>query len=226
MFVVPGTLDALYCDDVIVSTDARGITGVRRHWWRTLEWLDGQGRDERQSGERLSDERRYMQLDPRGRVDGGRSRWLLHVGAEAADGVAWLRTGVRQLLQAVAKSAPSPKGRPRRVALPVVGVGAGGLGEQRGAVVRALLEEAAEAPDALDVIIVAHSRADYSALQAQRRRRAGAVLDGGPYSPSRAASWLSASDHGSRLEPVAASLPSASRTRSGLCGDRLPSRRC
>ncbi|MGY1792807.1 SIR2 family protein [Geodermatophilus sp. SYSU D00525] len=167
VFVVPGTLEALHCDDVVVSTDQRGPAGVRRHWWRTLGW-DG-AVPERQRIVPLDDEHRYLRLDPDGRAGGGPSRWLLHVGASAGGDVEWLRDGMRQVLQAVADSGETPAGRPRRIALPVVGVGGGGHGRRRGAVIRGLLEEAQKAPDGLDVVIVAASRSDYSALQAQRR---------------------------------------------------------
>ncbi|MGY1753812.1 SIR2 family protein [Blastococcus sp. SYSU D01042] len=55
------------------------------------------------------------------------------------------------------------------MALPVVGVGGGGHGHQRGAVVAGLLDQLSAAPDSLDVVLVANSRADYSALQARRQ---------------------------------------------------------
>ncbi|MGY1780326.1 SIR2 family NAD-dependent protein deacylase [Geodermatophilus sp. SYSU D01036] len=117
---------------------------------------------------RLSDARRYLQLDPQGRDGGGPARWLLHVGALAGGGVEWLQEGVRQVLRAVADKGPTATGLPRRVAIPVVGVGGGGLGRQRGAVIDQLLAELDRAPGSLDVVLVANSRADYAALQARR----------------------------------------------------------
>lgn len=168
VFVVPGTLDALHCDDVVVSTDQRGSAGVREQWWPVLGWGGSGEHAERSRGERLSNDRRYLQLDPRGRDGEGPARWLLHVGALTGGGIDWLQAGVRQLLRAIADTEPTPTGLPRRVALPVVGVGGGGLGRQRGAVIDGLLAELDRAPESLDVVLVASSRADYSALQARR----------------------------------------------------------
>ncbi|MGY1709105.1 SIR2 family NAD-dependent protein deacylase [Geodermatophilus sp. SYSU D00758] len=177
VFVVPGTLDALHCDDVIVSTDQKGPAGVREQWWPVLGWDGSSAPEERERVVRLSGARRYVQLDPRGREGGGPARWLLHVGALPGQGVEWLQEGVRQVLRAVADTAPTATGSPRRVALPVVGVGGGGLGRQRGAVIAALLAELERAPDSLDVVLVASSRADYAALQARRLARGMGRLD-------------------------------------------------
>ncbi|NEM05463.1 SIR2 family protein [Geodermatophilus normandii] len=71
-------------------------------------------------------------------------------------------------MAAIAETGPTANGLPRCVALPVVGVGGGGLGRQRGAVIDQLLAELDRAPESLDVVLVANSRADYSALQARR----------------------------------------------------------
>ncbi len=118
-----------------------------------------------------------MRLDQEDRREQGPARWLLNVGVPAGQGLSWLRASIAQLLDAVAKSGRTASTLPRRVAIPVFGVGGGGHGHQRGAVIAELLEELRAAPPELDVVLVANSRSDYSALQAIRGRAQSGRLE-------------------------------------------------
>ncbi|WP_336031153.1 SIR2 family protein [Geodermatophilus sp. FMUSA9-8] len=177
VFVVPGTLNALHCDDVVVPTDHRGVGGVKAHFRAPLGWRNRDDVPDWARDRRLDDRHRYLQLDPAGPPGDGPARWLLHVGASSGSDVAWLRDGIRQVLIAIAGSGRRPSAIQRRVAIPVVGVGRGGFGQRRGAVIAALLEELQAAPDELDIVLVASNRSDYSALQAHRAAQASGRLE-------------------------------------------------
>jgi hypothetical protein len=88
--------------------------------------------------------------------------------------VKWLRVGVREGLTAAAndlsQDQPGLHKRERPlIAMPVFGVGAGGFNRQRGAALKAVLEEAHGATKfGVDIAVVCHMRADYSAVQSQR----------------------------------------------------------
>lgn len=86
----------------------------------------------------------------------------------------WLREGLRQALDALkadlaGRTARNNRDRPL-IALPLAGTGAGGFAHVRGQALRALLDEAraAAADSPADIVIVARSRADYTALQSRR----------------------------------------------------------
>ncbi|MGY1640849.1 SIR2 family NAD-dependent protein deacylase [Geodermatophilus sp. SYSU D00703] len=173
VFVVPGTLQSLAYDDVLLSTDFGG--GVGSHFWPVFGWSEEAGAEKQQSLPWLSEERRVALVEPLPDDPDGPRRWLVAVGGTSATPVPWLLDGVRQALTAVAEADPTglTEKRPRRVAMPVMGVGSGGFDGRRGEVIHGLLDVAQWAADdlGLDVVIVAAKPSDYSALQALRAAR-------------------------------------------------------
>jgi hypothetical protein len=169
VFVVPGRLESLRCDDVLVSTDASGDVG--ESWWPVLGWSSRQGRRKRRSFGSFPEGTRVL-LAQDGDRDAGEPRtWLADVGGYAGKEVGWLLDGVREALTAAAERDAEPVGPKRRIALPIMGVAGGGYDRQRGEVIHGLLEEAqrvAEKYD-VDVVLVAKNLADYSACQALRQ---------------------------------------------------------
>lgn len=181
VFVVPGTLDHLACDDLVVSTDDRGAAGVNKKWRTALRWDDAEAEAQRADPVRLSDAKRWVRV--RTLVSGddtGPRRWLLHV-ASPLEGIDWLVDGLAGLLATIAAQgrAAAPAGRPLRVAVPVIGADRGGFGRRRGKVVERLLAVAEREAAALgiDVVLVAHDESDFAALQALRGAGAGRRLE-------------------------------------------------
>lgn len=169
VFVVPGRLESLRCDDVLVSTDAGGDVG--ESWWPVLGWSEEEGRTRRnQYGPFDVDTR--VRLAEEGDLDDGVPRtWLADVGGYAGKPVEWLLDGVREALTAAAEHDAQPLGPERRIALPIMGVSGGGYDQQRGEVIHGLLEQAqrtAEEHD-VDVVLVARKLSDYSACQSLRQ---------------------------------------------------------
>ena len=86
--------------------------------------------------------------------------------------VAWLLEQVRTAIRQIAEEGRGPGNRARRlVALPSVGLGAGGFAGRRGEVIDGLLEtlqDLVDEPDAPDVAWVLYGRADYDVVQARR----------------------------------------------------------
>jgi hypothetical protein len=73
VFVVPGTLQSLTYDDVLVSTDFS--SGVGSHFWGVFGWSEDEGAEKQYSLPRLSEERRVALVepfmnDPEGRAGG------------------------------------------------------------------------------------------------------------------------------------------------------------
>src|SRR4051794_11006900 len=171
VFVVPGNLQSLIWDDVLVSSDHRGEVG--QPFWPVFGWSDEEGPRRRASVGNYEPGRRVF-LASDGRLEEPR-RWVVNVGAYPGAPVRWLLDGVREALAAVATHRFSAvvDGRPRRVAMPIMGVGHGGFDGQRGAVIHGLLDEAQRAADEydLDLVLVAANPSDYSACQSLRAER-------------------------------------------------------
>jgi hypothetical protein len=169
VFVVPGRLESLRCDDVLVSTDASGDVG--ESWWPVFGWSSRQGRRKRRSFGSFPEGTRVLLAENGDRDTGEPRTWLADVGGYAGKEVVWLLDGVREALTAAAERDAEPVGPKRRIALPIMGVAGGGYDRQRGEVIHGLLEEAqrvAEKYD-VDVVLVAKNLADYSACQALRQ---------------------------------------------------------
>ncbi|MGY1690364.1 SIR2 family protein [Geodermatophilus sp. SYSU D01105] len=180
VFVVPGTLQSLTYDDVLISTDFGG--GVGRKWWPVFGWSDEEGAAKHRSLPQLSPQRRVAKVPPLTKEPDEPNRWLVAVGATSSTPVSWLFEGVRTALAEVVAAGRMglPEGRPRRVAMPVMGVGRGGFDGHRGDVIHGLLDEAQKAAEErdVDVVIVAANPSDYSALQALRTARHSRPLPG------------------------------------------------
>ncbi|MGY1834351.1 SIR2 family protein [Blastococcus sp. SYSU DS0510] len=178
VFVVPGTLQALLADDILVSSD--GGAGIGRHFWPVFGWTEEEGRVRHSNvGYYPPGRRVFLAQDQPG--TGGLRRWVVAVGAHSGVPVSWLLDGVREALDTVANDGRGTvvDGRPRRVAMPVMGVGRGGFDGMRGQVIHGLLDEAQRAADesGIDVVLVAARPSDYSACQALRAERHGREFD-------------------------------------------------
>lgn len=108
--------------------------------------------------------------------------WLVDTGGASSREVGWYVDGVRRVLRAVAQerrgTAPA-RGRARHlVALPLIGVSAGGASGRRGEVIAALLDALEEHADAgHDVALVLSTARDHGAVQHVRRQRLRHDLD-------------------------------------------------
>ncbi len=160
VFVAHGDLLELACDSVLVPTDENFHVG--RHWNR---W-------------KLSPED-AAQIQWRGRVTepvtiGDQQVRYVKTGADRPEqDVKWLREGVGAALAAAATDLDTRVALHRRerplIAMPIIGVGAGGFDHQRGSALEAVLEEAHDATVlGIDVAVICKTRADYSAVQFKR----------------------------------------------------------
>ncbi len=169
VFVVPGRLESLRCDDVLVSTDARGDVG--ESWWPVFGWSEDEGKRKRRSFGVFPEDTRVLLAQDGDRTAGQPRCWLADVGGYAGREVGWLLDGVREALTAAAECEAEPVGPKRRIALPIMGVAGGGYDRQRGAVIHGLLEETARVAEKydVDVVLVAKNLSDYSACQSLRQ---------------------------------------------------------
>lgn len=105
---------------------------------------------------------------------GGKRVWFLDVSRPPGARLDWLLDGVRAVLADIAATVRPPAERLLPlVLLPVVGIGAGGFGDDRGAVIRGLLDVADEvvAAHSVDIGFVTPDAAVHGAVQSLRRRR-------------------------------------------------------
>jgi hypothetical protein len=189
LFVTRGDLTALHCDAWVLPTDREGY--VTAPWVPALEAM-GRGCADAYGG----------RLDETARADLGRGGatilrrpsstepGVVACDTAVADGdvaacAAAASTAIARLDELVrsAETRPTavieqPRARPL-VALPTVGVGAGGGRDVRGAVLAGQIDAAwtalADAPDGPDVVLVCFDRGHYAA--AQRARRAAGLGD-------------------------------------------------
>lgn len=111
---------------------------------------------------------------------GGERVWFLDVARRPDARLEWLLDGVRAVLADIAGAVrPAPERLLPLVVLPVVGIGAGGYGDDRGAVIRGLLDVAEEvvAASSIDIAFVTPDPAVHGAVQTLRRRRRRWPLD-------------------------------------------------
>lgn len=177
VFVIRGILQGLLADDVLISSDFRA--GVGRHFWPVFGWAEDEGLQRSTAvGSYPPGRRVFLAEEAQAAVEGPR-RWVVDVGAYDGAPVSWLLDGVREALSTVAHDGDSVDGRPRRIAMPVMGVGRGGFDGRRGEVIHGLLAEAQRAADDwhVDVVLVAARASDYSAFQALRTQEHVRVLD-------------------------------------------------
>lgn len=167
VFVVHSDLTRLAADAVLIPCDRSGH--VQAHWGRFRQAAYGPER--RRLFSWSSPEHRVT--DPVD-VDAQTCRYVDTGATPATADLDWLRDGLRQGLDALSrdvtgKAAQHERERPL-LALPLAGTGAGGYADNRGAALDVLLQEARAAAEQGpgDVVIVAHNRADYTALQHRR----------------------------------------------------------
>src|SRR5688572_3075722 len=106
VFIVPGRLESLRCDDVLVSTDARGDVG--ESWWPVFGWSEHEGPQKRQSFGSFREGSRVFLAEDGDRATGEPRRWLADVGGYAGKEVGWLLHGVREALTAAAEHEAEP----------------------------------------------------------------------------------------------------------------------
>jgi hypothetical protein len=165
VFVTRGKIENFVHDAVIVPTDR--AFNVERHWNPVL------GLNEREDAGALRPE---GWLTGRGGRARGRSAvWFIDVGRDRGERVEWLAEGVCEVLHDVADQDLEPsRGRVRPlVVMPMVGIGRGGFGRERGEAIKAVLRAAQDVAGdrGLDVAFVVRDRAAYAAVQHLRRQR-------------------------------------------------------
>jgi SIR2-like protein len=166
VFAVHGRIERLRHDAVVVPT------GPDLRLSRTWSSLLGEHHERLRPADRAGPAVRY-----------GRSTetvWFLDVNRPRGAGLPWLLDGVRGVLEEVAAAVSCD---PRRVlplvVLPVLGIGAGGFGDDRGAVIRGLLRVADDVVGrhSVDIAFVTPDPAVYAAVQHLRRRHRRWPLD-------------------------------------------------
>lgn len=157
LFVLHGKIENLDHDAVIVPTDSAFV--IEPHWKPVAGDVDW-ARPADWSSRLL------------GRSATGEPVWFISV-ADAQLTDEELVRRLRETLRQIADSdVVGPGDRVlRRVALPVLGIGAGGLGGRRGAILRALLAALREEASGLglDILLVTPDDAVFSAAQHARR---------------------------------------------------------
>lgn len=175
VFVVQGDLTQIHADHVLVPCDGR--LNVTQGWLSLLGPTEpGDGTWIRPAGVRAplgfgTSERPPVEAR---HLPDGRAVWLVNSGGRSGD-LGWLVAGVVEAIRQVSSATDRlPRhGRSRQlIAMPIFGVGDGGFGVQRGAVIKALLAALStelSADGAPDVALVVNKRADYAAAQSLRR---------------------------------------------------------
>jgi hypothetical protein len=183
VFAVHGRIELLRHEAAVVPTGPefgfsatwRAVVGDDVERWRPAGW----GRDGLRHGR------------------GGERVWFLDVARPPGARLDWLLDGVREVLTEIAGTvAPGPQRLLPLIVLPVVGIGAGGFGDDRGAVIRGLLDVADEVVHAggVDIAFVTPDAAVHGAVQSLRRERGRWPLDDGLL--ARAESLAARARHG------------------------------
>ncbi|WP_153393731.1 SIR2 family protein [Ornithinicoccus halotolerans] len=178
-FVVPGRMEIMPWDCAIVPTDS-DFNIEHSNWSGVLG-------DVHVDSLRPT---RWREQQPFGRAATRDDIWFLDVTAPHTRHPDELMRDLLATLEDIAARMPSPRrGRVKPlIALPVLGIGAGGLRTDSGDIIRRLLETTISFTRErdLDVVVVASRRSAYAALQAQRRRTGDfAPLDGRLLSQAR-----------------------------------------
>jgi hypothetical protein len=153
VFVAHGRLESVVHDVTVIPTDA-GFS-VERHW---TALLDGDVEENRPASW------------PAEFAAGARAGvWFVDVGDGSWSGIEALAERAARMIGAIAGSGVTPGPgliRPR-IAMPVLGLEGGGLGDRRGDVLAALLSAVGEAAEAraIDVVVVTPDPAVFSAAQ-------------------------------------------------------------
>ena len=181
-FVVRGDLRVLKADVYLVPSDAYGV--VEPAW----DWLIGDLRIEisQRQGELATED--FLFLSGRGErtpvlvVNVGGTT-VMNDPAELSARLRRALQGFQDRLDSDPSQIPTHRGDRVLLALPVIGVGRGGLGGRTGDVLRHLAEalstrqEWLSGANGFDTVVVCRSKSDYAALQHVRRRTLRDVPD-------------------------------------------------
>ena len=175
VFVVRGRLENLDCDAVLIPTSLE--FGVRPIWASALGVRERQRAVEWHPKASRAKPEGWKKHDGWGKAKDGalpyaRQTWF--IDSTRRGDLAGMSSRLEQTLEDIANARLSPANkRPRPlVALPVLGVGHGGFGDElRGEALRKQLEICLDAVHRfeLDVVIVAFVPSDYAAIQTLRR---------------------------------------------------------
>lgn len=174
VYVVRAALQAVDAEIVVVPTDSR--FSVNRKWHdllpaaaaalRPADWRIGAALPAAMHHDSAGPEIWFID-----------SAW--HSGESPESVVNKISRGVEKIITGT-RGKPRSRGRSKPlVALPTLGVGRGGLGDHRGALIRQLLRscrDAAEAAD-VDVVIAAYNSSDHAAFQHERRQSPSELPD-------------------------------------------------
>ncbi len=158
VFVVRGRLESIHCDAVIIPTDSK--FSVRRIWDKARE---GTHRPRQING--------FVAAD--GTAD-GRRVWFVDITSKGESSLTALQHNLGKALAEIgstlneAAHLPTDRERPL-VAVPMVGVGGGGLDKSAGDVVSGLVKTLMAAATGIDIALVAFRESDYAAAQWARR---------------------------------------------------------
>ena len=184
LFAIHGDMGAMDADYYLLPTDTSGT--VERSWQKMWNLSD------RLSPTWPTDDAQLVQtsngtfLVPCD-VGGARSDNSVEEMVDRLDDAlillaAWIATGNPDLVR-WHEGTTEPSRTPRRarplLAMPLIGTRAGGLGDERGYVIEAVvdklhefLDDYEDRPEAYDIVLVCHSASDYAAVQHVRRERA------------------------------------------------------
>lgn len=179
LFVVQGDLNRFHADDVLVPCD--GNANVSGHFRSLLDDVVPAPMGVVPAGlkERIGAgaDRRPIRLR---QADGRPGVWLVNTasaGVSPVDDLEWLISGVLRALDTVAVEAGGvvgPTGRSRRlIAMPLVGIGAGGFRNVMAQAIKRLLgalDNFCQKEGSPDVVLVTHERSDYAAVQRHRKQ--------------------------------------------------------
>lgn len=171
VFVVRGDLTKLACDALLVPTAAQ--LDVTEHWRAVLEssrigrtWSNGWLEVKVDAPADWSSGCRAFQVPE---ASHGRAVWLVQTGGGSP---AWVAEGVADAVERIVDAGIAPgRGRDRAlIGLPLPGVGAGGLGRERGSTIKALLPRLTQLADrhGVDLALVLFDGRDFAAVQRER----------------------------------------------------------
>lgn len=175
VFAIRADLTHLACDDIVVPTDR--FLDVSDHWLEVLGGRRPQHVDLDVDREAWEKQRfaRFTQVP-----DDGPRVWLVDTGGTGVEPVDWYTEALRNVLAATAALDDEPRHRRERrlTALPLVGVGQGGMKDNHGEVITGVLDLLDErAAEGQDTALVLWNDRDHAAVQHVRRLRDQRLLD-------------------------------------------------
>ena len=184
LFAIHGDMGAVDADYYLLPTDTSGT--VERSWqklWDLNDRLSPTWPTDDTQLIQTSNETLLLPCD----VGGARSDNSVEEMVDRLDEAlillaAWIALGDPTLVKWRDGASERPR-TPRRarplLAMPLIGTRAGGLGDERGYVIEAVvdklhefLDDYEDRPEAYDIVLVCHSASDYAAVQHVRRERA------------------------------------------------------